>query len=116
VSETIEIIVEPAGKGRYHAVLDGRRLCTAKVPLCAAARILQAEGMAADTMLALRHAGSPIRAFSGRLSWLAARTVDKNLRWQLWPAFPSAGTEPGAPSREKSYQGSSGKEAGLGAP
>ena len=44
-TELILIVEETEQRaGRFHAALDGRRLCTSRTPLLSAARVLQTEG------------------------------------------------------------------------
>jgi hypothetical protein len=55
-AELILIVEETEQRaGRFHAALDGRRLCTSRTPLLSAARALQTEGVPAKTPLAMRH-------------------------------------------------------------
>ena len=55
----MNITVSPAGRGRYHARLDDRLLCTSYTPFFAAARVLKDEGVPLQTPLTMTHAGSP---------------------------------------------------------
>jgi hypothetical protein len=67
-----------AGKGGpvYQAALaDGRVLCKSRVPFFAAARVLQAEGVPADTRLEMRRHGSDRTDMHGRLGKLAGLDV-----------------------------------------
>jgi hypothetical protein len=71
------LIVEPVGRDRFAARLDGRLLATSRTPFCDAARALIAEGADPSTILIMRHAGSEIDALRARLSVAARLTVEE---------------------------------------
>jgi hypothetical protein len=54
----LTIIVRPAGMGRFAACLGRRELCVSRTPLLTSARLLIAEGLSPETMLAMKHSGS----------------------------------------------------------
>ncbi len=74
-TRTILLIVEPVGRDRFSARLDGRLLVTSRVPFCDAARALMAEGADPDAVITMRHAGSEVDALRARLSIAAGLTV-----------------------------------------
>jgi hypothetical protein len=84
----IEIVVSPEprepGKPSRRARFVARMECPARVlgtfsaPLCASARVLLAEGMAPDTPIQMRHAGSSTVALK---STIASRRDDRRRQW-----------------------------------
>jgi hypothetical protein len=77
----ITITVRPLGRGRFSAHLNERLLVEgSRIPLFCAARVLQSEGLPADTILVMKHAGSDTIALRGRLSILAGLTVHEGDR------------------------------------
>jgi hypothetical protein len=58
----LELVVAPAGAGKFTAYLDDRELCTSTKPFLDAARVLLAEGADPATALEMRHAGSAMPA------------------------------------------------------
>src|SRR5256885_1365763 len=62
------IVVEPVGRDRFSARLDGRLLLqSSRMPFLDAARALIAEGINPSTVLVMRHAGSEVDALRARL-------------------------------------------------
>jgi hypothetical protein len=77
-SEQHLLIVEPIGRDRFAARLDGRLLVrSSRTPLCDAARVLIAEGADPDSIIVMRHAGSSVDSFRARLSVAAALAVEE---------------------------------------
>lgn len=82
----IELATVGLGKNgaRYSATLinsdgpDELIVKSASVPICAAARVLEARGANPNGRLRARWKGSNILAFDGRIGWLAAHTVKEN--------------------------------------
>jgi hypothetical protein len=54
----LELVVAPAGAGKFTARLDDRKLCTSTKPFLDAARVLMSEGADQETVLAMRHEGN----------------------------------------------------------
>jgi hypothetical protein len=80
----LTIIVEPAPKGRHHAYLNGRLLCTSAAPFCESARILLAEGIDPATPLEMKHAGRDLVILSATVGTAARLTVsnDHFVKWR----------------------------------
>ena len=72
MAESLELHPAAGAPGLYVAVHRGQELARAASPVVAAARVLLAEGHRPDTVLAVRHAGSPIIAMLGTLERMAA--------------------------------------------
>ena len=92
----IQIIVstEPrrpnSRRSRFIARLavDGRVLGAFSTPLCGAARVLASEGVPADTVLQMRHAGSDVVALAATVGVAAGLTVEEEgLRFVKWHPF-----------------------------
>ena len=93
----LHIIISPAdgnGKrlhGRFVATLAGRQLCTSREPLLDASRVLLAEGVAPETPIAARHAGTGFDAMTSTVGAAAKWTVRENEtegpRFVRWKAF-----------------------------
>jgi|SRR5215208_3348179 len=73
VARLIEI--EQAPHGLYTASLDGRLLCTEREPFLAAARVLLAEGVPADTPIVMRRLGSSVDALRSTVGVAAGLAV-----------------------------------------
>jgi hypothetical protein len=58
----LDLVVAPAGAGKFTDRLDGRDLCASTKPFLDAARVLLAEGADPATALEMRHAGSAMPA------------------------------------------------------
>lgn len=104
---TVELILKPvAGRpGRFDVVDNtGRTVTRSRQPTYAGARALLAEGMAPDTLLQVRHTGSPYIAMSGKLADLARWSVSESDRsglrrveWQPYPAASANGPAKASP-------------------
>lgn len=73
----MNIVINPAERGRYHASLDGRHLCTSYTPFFAAARVLQAEGVLPQQSLTMTHEGSDVVCLTSTVGEAASLTVDE---------------------------------------
>ena len=73
----MNIIASPAGRGRYHAHLDGRLLCTSLTPFFSAARVLKAEGVLPQEPLTMTHDGSDTVCLTSTVGEAASFTVDE---------------------------------------
>jgi hypothetical protein len=75
--------------GVFEAWLDGRLLCVSRVPFCSAARVLLAEGVAPETVLQMRHAGSGTVALEAKLGVAAGLTVaeEPRVHFAAWKVF-----------------------------
>ena len=78
--------------GRFIAMLDGRKLCVSREPLLAASRVLLGEGMAPETVIVARHAGSDFDAMRSTVGQAAKWTVREDekisptfVRWMPFP-------------------------------
>jgi hypothetical protein len=94
----LEITVRPRGRGQFAAFQGGRLLAVSSEPLCAAARILLAEGHPPGTTLGMRHQGAPDIALRGRLGAAAKLTVRENKTagpdFRRWEPFSSRRVAP----------------------
>src|SRR4051812_15886626 len=76
---------------RYAAVLDGRELCTSRQPFFDAARVLQSEGVAPDTVLETGHEGSTIIAMHSTVGeaarWAVEEDATGRMRRREWKSF-----------------------------
>lgn len=86
------IEVKPAGKGRFEARLDGRRLCVSRQPFLDSARVLWAEGYDPRSKLVMRHAGSANNALASTIGAAAELTVHEpqsgnRPKFALWRPF-----------------------------
>jgi hypothetical protein len=85
-----EIVVAPVKKpGRFEARLGGELLiASSRIPFCAAARALIAQGRDLDATLIMRHRGSDAVALHARLGTAAGLKVDeRQTRLVRWNAF-----------------------------
>jgi hypothetical protein len=86
----LEVVVAPAGAGKFAAGLDGRELYAIAKPFLDAARVLLAEGVDAETVLEMRHAGSntlTLRSTVGTAAGLTVLEGDLRPRFARWQAF-----------------------------
>ncbi len=74
------ITISPAGRGRYHARLGHRLLCTSRNPFTDAARILAREGVSPATPLQMSREGHDTVDLSGTIGAAARLTVLENER------------------------------------
>jgi hypothetical protein len=70
-----EIILHPAGGGRYSAIWSGAVIATASAAITAGARALLELGVPPDEELIARHKGSDIIAMRGTVGGFAKLTV-----------------------------------------
>ena len=92
---TIELILAPAGPGRYVAMLDGEVIGKAsRQPFLDASRVLLAMGYPPETELTARHASSAIIALRGVVGELARWSVTESdssgLQRRPWAPFELA--------------------------
>jgi hypothetical protein len=103
----IEIIVSPAGSGRYRAECAelGGLLCEAREPFFAAARRLLAQGVDPHTQIQMRHAGSSVGSLIstvGAAAKLAVRETDtRGPKIVPWKASPFADVRPPIASNDQ---------------
>jgi hypothetical protein len=72
----IEIIVKPAGRGRFCAMVGSRMLVImSRTPFLMAARVLLADGIDPATPLRMRHEGSSVISFRSTVGAAANLTV-----------------------------------------
>jgi hypothetical protein len=86
----LELVVAPAGAGKFTARLDGRELCVSTKPFLDAARVLMVEGVDPETVLQMRHEGSTTVALRSTVGTAAGLTVlegDLRPRFARWQAF-----------------------------
>lgn len=74
------ITISPAGRGRYHARLGHRYLCTSRTPFTDAARVLAKEGVPLSTLLQMSREGNDTVDLSGTIGAAARLTVLENER------------------------------------
>lgn len=74
------ITISPAGRGRYHARLGHRLLCTSRTPFTDAARILAKEGVSPSEPLQMCREGHDTVDLSGTVGAAARLTVLENER------------------------------------
>lgn len=74
------ITISPAGRGRYHARLGHRLLCTSRNPFTDAARILAREGVSPATPLQMSREGHDTVDLSGTVGAAARLSVLENER------------------------------------
>lgn len=86
----MNIVVSSAGKGRYHARLGDRIICTSYTPFYVAARILKAEGVRWDEPLTMTHEGSETICLRSTIGEASMLTVEDGARGlNLRPYRPS---------------------------
>ncbi|ACB80550.1 hypothetical protein Mpop_2388 [Methylorubrum populi BJ001] len=92
----MNIVISPAERGRYHAHLAGRLLCTSLTPLFSAARVLKAEGVLPQEPLIMTHEGSDMVCLTSTVGEAASFTVDegRNSGPTLRPYRPSPFARP----------------------
>lgn len=94
-SLSIELVPVRQRPGVYAALLGQRVLARSRQPLLDAARGLLAEGMAPETVLVARHAGSSTIAMRSTVGEAAKWTIKERdrggLRKELWQPHPKAG-------------------------
>lgn len=87
------ITTSPAGRGRVHARLGNRLLCTTDTPLTSCARILLREGVPPSTVIEIAREGSDRWDMRSTIGRAAALTVIENERvgpvFRPYRAFPS---------------------------
>jgi hypothetical protein len=74
------ITISPAGRGRYHARLGHRHLCTSRTPFTDAARVLVNEGITPSTPLQMSREGRDAVDLSATVGAAARLTVLENER------------------------------------
>lgn len=74
----MNINVSTAGRGHYHAHLDGRHLCTSKTAFFDAARLLKAEGVLPQESLTMTREGSNVVCLTSTVGEAARLTVEEN--------------------------------------
>ncbi|KQQ15516.1 hypothetical protein ASF56_23820 [Methylobacterium sp. Leaf122] len=74
----MNLVISPAERGRFHATLDGRHLCTSYTPVFAAARVLKAEGVLPQEPLTMTHEGSDVVCLTSTVGEAARLTVEEN--------------------------------------
>lgn len=74
------ITISPAGRGRHHARLGQRHLCTSRTPFTDAARALAKEGVPPSTPLQMSREGHDTVDLSGTVGAAARLTVLENER------------------------------------
>ena len=83
-TEPFEIVVEPSRDGRslgsFKAYLGSRVLCVSRTPFLSAARVLRKEGVPPDTVITMRHAGSPVVSLRSTVGHAAKLTVREDHR------------------------------------
>jgi len=79
---SLPVMVNGVGQDhqQWQAWLDGELLCTAREPLFAAARVLQARGIPDDTPIASRHKGAAHISLTSTFGKAAKLTVRDNRR------------------------------------
>lgn len=91
----MNLIVSPAERGRYHARLDGRLLCTSLTPFFSAARVLKAEGVLPQELLTMTHEGSSTVCLTSTVGEAAGFRVEENDRGiSIRPFRPSPFARP----------------------
>jgi hypothetical protein len=96
----IDIVVSPEPRNpsnppaqcRFVAAIGGRVLGAFSAPLCGSARVLLAEGIAPETCLRMRHAGSEVVALTTTVGVAAGLRVDEGVgsgapRFAKWRPF-----------------------------
>lgn len=87
------ITISPAGRGRYHARLGTRHLCTADSPFTSAARVLLREGVDPATPLEMTREGSDTVDLRSTVGAAAQLTVSENDHegpvFRPYKAFPA---------------------------
>jgi hypothetical protein len=95
---------------QFEARLDDRRLvCISMEPLCAAARVLLAEGVEPSTRIAMRHAGADHDALASTVGAAAKLSVRESsagdgprfIRWEASP-FRTVSPPVSFPEQERS--------------
>jgi hypothetical protein len=91
----IELVLVPAGIGRYVATLDGKSIVRpTRQPFLDAARVLLALGHDPATLIEASHRGSAIVAMRSTIGEAAKWTVEESdrggLRKKLWQPHPMA--------------------------
>lgn len=89
----MNINLSPAGRGRFHARLGDRLLCTSDTPFFDAARVLASEGVAGDEPLTMTHAGSETICLRSTIQAAARLTVEdsaKGLSFRRYKPVSSA--------------------------
>lgn len=93
----MNITVSPAGRGRYHAHLDGRHLCTSDTPFFSAARVLKREGVLPQEPLTMTHEGSVTVCLTSTVGEAAGfrveETEDRGPRFRPYRPSPFARPE-----------------------
>lgn len=74
------ITISPAGRGRYHARLGNRHLCTSNSPFLSSARVLLREGVPPETPLEMTREGGSTVDMRGTLGRAARWTLVENER------------------------------------
>ena len=94
----VEILIEPIGRGRYQVQHGGRVIVrSTSEPLLAAARALLAEGVAPDTRIAMRHAGSDHGALTSTVGTAARLTVKERPNGPRFVRWTARETGPDRP-------------------
>lgn len=87
------ITISPAGRGRYHARLGTRLLCTTDNPFLSAARVLMRDGVDPATPLAMVREGSDTVDLRSTVGAAAQFTVYENDHegpvFRRYRAFPA---------------------------
>lgn len=87
----VPVVTKP---GVHVALLDGRVVAKSRQPFFAAARVLLAEGVPADTVLEARHKGSGIVAMRRTVGEAAGLRVEDGehgpMRLRMWEPFGNA--------------------------
>lgn len=99
--EPIIITAAPAGRGRYHASVDGRYICSTRQPFLDAARCLAAQGIDPSTPIALVHAGSDTISMRSTIGVAAGLSVEEGDRLTLRRYRPPSAVE-GLPAADSS--------------
>lgn len=91
----MNITVSPAERGRFHARLDGRHLCTSLTPFFSAARVLKAEGVLPQEPLTMTHEGSSTVCLTSTVGEAAGFRVQEDDRGiSIRPYRPSPFARP----------------------
>ena len=89
--DPIVIEITPKGAEQWEAWLGERLLVTRKEPFCTAARVLLEEGVAPETLLAMRHRGTSyisLRSTVGKAAALTIEEGDHPPRFRKYRAYP----------------------------
>ena len=83
----IHITISPVRRGRFHARVQDRHLCTSRTPFFAAARVLMEEGADPETPITMSHEGSCIVSLRSTIGQAARLTVEESEKSYQRPSF-----------------------------